>query len=193
MTCGYFKLNPDASISQKKMVALISAGAQSGSIFFDVTGRSAELFKLIELLNFGDVLVVDTAADVATSPAELAAMIDRLGQRGVSFVAVEEPWLSCSPQSERNILSTRGSYLNADFQHGLEQKKSVGRPKGPQRDIVPKLNFALNLYHTAGHLSIRQICSMAKLNERTFYRHLERQGYQVVRRLKGRKSTKINY
>lgn len=75
---------------------------------------------------------------------------------------------------------------------GENEKKSVGRPKGPQRDILPKLNLALYLYRTAGRLSIRQICLLAKLNERTFYRHLEREGYLLARRLRGRKPAKAN-
>lgn len=193
MTRGYFKLNADSSINQNKIVALVNAGASSGNIFFDLVGRSEELAKLMAILRRGDMLVVPTAADVAASPAELAALIERLGNLGVRFAAVEEPWLAFHPHAAHDIFFIHTPFANEQTAKPQETKKSVGRPKGPQRDILPKLNFALNLYHTAGHLSIRQICSMAKLNERTFYRHLERQGYQVVRRLKGRKPAKMAF
>lgn len=193
MTRGYFKLNADSLLNQKKMVALVNAGASSGNIFFETTGRETELAKLLALLKRGDMLVVPTAADVASSPAELAALIERLGNLGVRFAAVEEPWLAYHPHAAQDTMLLHSSFAPVIPPQNDTPKRSVGRPKGPQQDIIPKLNFALNLYHTAGHLSIRQICLMAKLNERTFYRHLERQGYHVVRRLKGRKPARRGF
>lgn len=188
MIRGYFKLNADSELNQKKLVALVNAGATSGNIFFEALGCQTELTKLLELLGRGDMLVVPTAADVASSPAELAALIERLGKIGARFAAVQDPWMayhSHAAQSDMRLFHTPFAQNNPD--HSPMTQRKVGRPKGPQRDIAPKLDFAINLYHTAGHLSIRQICAMAKLNERTFYRHLKRHGYLVVRRLKGRK------
>ncbi|HIW11262.1 MAG TPA: hypothetical protein H9888_07185 [Candidatus Rikenella faecigallinarum] len=190
MIYGYFKLNANINNGHKKLIAIIQTGAQPENICFDALGSSAELTKLMTTLRQGDMLVVYSTVDIATAPAELTDMMDFLGKLGVSFVVVAEPWLSSSAQPERNGNPERILPANTHPRHGEVQKKSVGRPKGPQRDIIPKLDLALNLYHTAHHMSIRQICAMAKLNERTFYRHLERKGYQVIRRLKGRKPTK---
>lgn len=190
MIRGYFKLNADNLLNQRKVVALISAGTASGNIFFDISGRSAELTKLFGILRRGDMLVVPSAADIAASPAELAQMVEKFAKMGVRFAAVEEPWLAYQMATAQDLSFAQSPALNRMAQQNQEPKRSVGRPKGPQQDIIPKLNFALNLYHTAGHLSIRQICAIAKLNERTFYRHLERQGYHVVRRIKGRKPSK---
>ena len=177
MIYGYFKLNANINNGHKKLIAIIQAGAQPENICFDALGSSAELTKLMTTLRQGDMLVVYSTVDIATAPAELTDMMDFLGKLGVSFVVVAEPWLSSSAQPERNGNPERILPANTHPRHGEVQKKSVGRPKGPQRDIIPKLDLALNLYHTAHHMSIRQICAMAKLNERTFYRHLERKGY----------------
>lgn len=72
-------------------------------------------------------------------------------------------------------------------EEALRDAKSAGRPKGPRREILQKLSLAFRMYHTAEHVSVSEICKTVKLNERTFYRHLERQQGQIIRRPKGRK------
>ncbi len=70
---------------------------------------------------------------------------------------------------------------------GLDDGKTAGRPKGPHREIMHKLDFAFRMYNTHNQMSVSEICKTVELNERTFYRHLERQGIQIIRRPKGRK------
>lgn len=185
MIRGYFRLEPGKNNAQEKISALIEAGATSGNIFFEIGGYK-ELNRLLNALRKGDMLVVPRATDIFHNKAELSELIEKLEKKGAALRSLDEPWL------DFNIRNPENSAANArtaekPTREKQEDIRSAGRPKGPRREIMQKLSFALRMYHTAGHLSVSEICKTVKLNERTFYRHLERQGIQVIRRPKGRK------
>lgn len=184
MIRGYFRLEPDKNNAQEKLSALIDAGATSGNIFFEAAGVK-ELNRLLNMLRQGDLLVIPRAADVCRSKAELAGLIEKLEKKGAALRSLEEPWLDFSTREIPGVSGT-SPVANAAGEKP-ENSKSAGRPKGPRREILQKLNFAFRMYNTAEHLSVSEICKTAKLNERTFYRHLERQGLKIIRRPKGRK------
>lgn len=177
MIRGYFKLVRNDAQTARKMTELIEAGAASGNIFFEPSGFK-ELNRLVGALRKGDTMLVSRAADICSSKTELAELIEKLHRKGAALKAIDEPWLDFMPKGE----AVRGTAASS-YQEG----KPAGRPKGPRREIIQKLGYAMRLYNAAEHLSVNEICETVKLNERTFYRHLKRQGVQVIRRPKGRK------
>lgn len=181
MIRGYFRLEPDKNNAQEKIAALIDAGAGSGSIFFEATG-TRELNRLVNLLRKGDILVTAEAADICRTKEELANLIEKLGKKGAALRVLDEPWLDFNMRKR-----PADSLPEKTTGEALRDAKSAGRPKGPRREILQKLSLAFRMYHTAEHVSVSEICKTVKLNERTFYRHLERQQGQIIRRPKGRK------
>lgn len=194
MIRGYFKLEFQKNNAQEKISSLIDAGSISRNIFFEASG-SKELNVLLKALRKGDLLMVTQVADICRNKSEFSKLITKLDKKGVSFRSLDEPWLDFNALNQepvttgvRNATATKPSTQTQT----ISKPKSVGRPKGPRQDIVQKLNLAFRMYHTADHLSVSDICKTTKLNERTFYRHLERQEVQIIRRPKGRKSTPVN-
>lgn len=184
MIRGYFKLEPGKNNAQEKISALIDAGAASGNIFFE-TGGFKELNRMLGTLRKGDTLIVPRMADVCRTKTEFAELIRKLEKKGASLRSLDEPWLDFHAVREtKKTPAAKGIGLSLPV---APDTKSTGRPRGPRREIMQKLSFAFRMYHTANHLSVSEICKTVKLNERTFYRHLERQGIQIIRRPKGRK------
>lgn len=185
MIRGYFRLEPGKNNAQEKISALIEAGATSGNIFFEIAGYK-ELNRLLGALRKGDMLVVPQVTDIFHNKAELSDLIEKLERKGAALRSLDEPWLDFNVRDPENSPVTE---MKADQPVRVKQDdaRTAGRPKGPRREIMQKLGFAFRMYHTAEHLSVSEICKTVKLNERTFYRHLERQGIQIIRRPKGRK------
>lgn len=185
MIRGYFKLEPGKNNAQEKISALIEAGATSGNIFFEIAGYK-ELNRLLGALRKGDMLVVPQVTDIFRNKAELSDLIEKLERKGAALRSLAEPWLDFNVRDPENFPVTE---MKADqpVREKQDDARTAGRPKGPRREIMQKLGFAFRMYHTAEHLSVSEICKTVKLNERTFYRHLERQGIQIIRRPKGRK------
>lgn len=177
MIRGYFRLEPGKNNTEEKVAALIAAGASSGNIFFEAAGGK-EIKRLIQNLRRGDTVIVPRTADICQSKEEFSELIEKLGSKGAALRSIDEPWLD---------FNTRNQQFPSDQTLENSDIKLAGRPKGPKREIMQKLSFAFRMYHNAGHLSVSEICKTVKLNERTFYRHLERQSIQVIRRPKGRK------
>ena len=185
MIRGYCKLESDINHTKEKVAALIEAGVASGNLYYDTTGNK-ELNRILAALRRGDTLVVAQAVDLCHTHTELADLIERLNNRGIALHSIREPWLDFGTEEKDNPFIA--SKPNGRAVRGSSNAaRTAGRPRGPRREIVQKLNFALRMYQTAGHLSVSDICTTAKINERTFYRHLERLGIQVIRRPKGRK------
>lgn len=185
MIRGYFRLEPEKNNAQEKISALIDAGASSGNIFFEAAG-SKELNRLLGTLRKGDTVVVSQVADICRCKAELAALIEKLEKKGAALRSLDEPWLDFNTHTPEKGAETAAPAVNSSRTKSGDSK-SAGRPKGPRREIMQKLGFAFRMYHTDSDLSVSEICKTVRLNERTFYRHLERQGVQVIRRPKGRK------
>lgn len=187
MIRGYFKLEPGKNNAQEKISALIDAGASSGNIFFEAGGFK-ELNRMLGTLRKGDTLIVPRATDVCRTKAEFAELIEKLEKKGAALRSLDEPWLDFNAAKETKKTGKAPKAASTGLSPATTQDvKTAGRPKGPRREIMQKLSFAFRMYHTASHLSVSEICKTVKLNERTFYRHLERQGVQIIRRPKGRK------
>lgn len=188
MIRGYFKLEFQKNNAQEKISALIEAGAISRNIYFESTGCK-ELNRLLRSLRKGDIFMVTHVADICRNKSEFSKLIEKLHEKGVSFRSLDESWLDCNALNLENVATKTRCVSGLESSRTITtSSKSVGRPKGPQHDIVQKLNLAFRMYHTADHMSVSDICRTTKLNERTFYRHLERQEVQIIRRPKGRKS-----
>ncbi len=185
MIRGYFRLEPEKNNAQEKISALIEAGATSGNIFFEFGGYK-ELNRLLNALRKGDMLVVPQVTDIFPNKAKLSELIEKLEKKGAALRSLNEPWFdfnTSDPKKSAAIART----ADRQIREKPENIRPAGRPKGPRHEIIQKLGAALRMYSTANHLSVSEICKTVKLNERTFYRHLERQGVQVIRRPKGRK------
>lgn len=197
MTCGYFRLNAEKDGVTDKLAALIEAGASSGNIFFDQSGGQ-ELHKVLGLLGEGDTLLVHHLSDICRDIRELFSLLHMLQDRKAHLRSLSEPWFEIWPAMMRNgnlhIVIEQLYRLARRMEEGKPGasppvKRPIGRPCGIREEMLLKLERAFSLYDQEPLLSIAEICRTVGLNERTFYRHLDKRlPLELVRRPKGRKS-----
>ena len=195
---GYFRSGPDSGELKKGIAKLLKAGVSSGNLFFEKSGTQ-ELERMLSLLREGDSVLVLHVRDICRGAEDLYGLADRFVSRGAALRSIGEPWfrLMADMGPDRAVLGDwmKRLYGGADRpvigereNPAVESSRSVGRPSGVRPDVRVKLDSALVLYKERKELSVAEICGSVGLNERTFYRFLDRQGSGVVRRPKGRKS-----
>ena len=196
---GYFRPSEGTYDLQSGISALIEAGVCSGNLFFDQEGH-AELERLIAQTEAGDTVIVLRLDDICTNIDELFRTVRRLLLRGVGLQSLGEPWFRLTGETMQGPalyeLIARLHDLSVHLQSRTSRaepvvRRPVGRPKCIRAEYRKKLDAALQLYTERRELSVAEICGKVGLNERTFYRYLDQQGFRVVRRPKGRK-TKTN-
>lgn len=193
---GYFRPKSGADDLQGGITALVEAGVASGNLFFEQEG-TAELERLLGLLEKGDTIVVLRLRDICRNIGELFGLVRRLLLQGVVLKSVGEPWFRLSGDMMQDAalyelichLYDLSCCLEAEVSTAVPAvRKPVGRPRGIRADYRKKLESALKLYTERGELSVAEICGTVGLNQRTFYRYLDQQGFRVVHRPKGRKA-----
>lgn len=194
---GYFRSGLDNGDLKKGIAKLLKAGVSSGNLFFEKSG-TRELERMLGLLRQGDSVLVLRVRDICGDPEELCGIADRLISQGVVLRSLGEPWFRVRVGMEhepvpgellKRLYGRPDSWIIQEPEsQACETLRSVGRPSGVRPDVRLKLDSALALYKERKELSVAEICGSVGLNERTFYRFLDRQGSGVVRRPKGRKS-----
>lgn len=194
---GYFRSGPDSGELKKGIAKLLKAGVSSGNLFFEKSG-TRELERMLSLLRQGDSVLVLRVRDICGDAEQLHSVSGRLISQGAVLHSLGEPWfrmragMAHDPVPDDLVKRLYGGTACPGAKksecQASEISRSVGRPSGVRPDVRMKLDSALVLYKERKELSVAEICGSVGLNERTFYRFLDRQGSGVVRRPKGRKS-----
>lgn len=193
---GYFRPTGDGYDFRSGVSALAEAGVGNGNIFFEQEGQ-AELERLFGRVEPGDRVVVLHLADICRNIDDLFRRVRWLLLQGVGLRSLGEPWFRLTGEA----MQDSALYELIGNLHELSRllpspvsdvvpavRRPVGRPRGFRVDYRRKLDAALVLYKERKELSVAEICGSVGLNERTFYRFLDCQGNEVIRRPKGRKS-----
>lgn len=194
MVVGYLRIRDGENSSG--LGSLITQGVSSGNIYFESSGHK-ELQRMVGLLERNDIVVVLHVWDLCRDLRELFALLHRFREKGVGLRSLGEPWFRLDDGHLRDsklyeVIERLYAFCcrsqRADDSR-LSDKRPVGRPKGSKRELVLKLDAAFGLYKRENDLSVSEICRSVGLNERTFYRHLEKEGGDalLIRRTKGRK------
>lgn len=194
---GYFRSGPDTDDLKTGIAKLLKAGVSSGNLFFEKSG-TRELERMLSLLRKGDSVLVLRVRDICGDAEQLYRVTDRLISQGAVLRSLGEPWFRMRAGTahgpvpgdwvKRLYGGSACPVVKESESRVPETSRSVGRPSGVRPDVRLRLDSALVLYKERKELSVAEICGSVGLNERTFYRFLDRQGSGVVRRPKGRKS-----
>ena len=141
-----------------------------------------ELERLLNYLRSGDIFVVWKLDRIGRSLVELLTIINKLNDKGVSFVSLTDGIDTSSSMGkfqlsifgafseyEKNLISERTiAGLEAAKKRGVEG----GRPKGLTEETIKKANLVSKLY-SLGNFTIVDLCKNQNISRATFYRYLE--------------------
>ena len=139
----------------------------------------------------GDVIVVDSLAEVCRGVNSLLTVLLSVSERKAALRSLSEPWLDMTSGFSNwtdllRGLSQFGQQIVADktrmgLSKARKQGKTLGRPSGTSPEVARKIQTCLTLYHNS-NLPVRKICAISDLNPRTFYRYLNSQNIVPTRR-----------
>lgn len=143
------------------------------------SGKSTEgreqLQILLDFIREGDTLVVTKLDRLARSTIDMLTLITDLGNRGVKFVSLAEPWANTDTPAARLMLTVMSGV--AEFERGrikerqregIERAKADGAFKGGKRRYDPE---TIRHKHAAG-MGPAAIARELGCNEATVFRAL---------------------
>ncbi|MEA4989062.1 MAG: helix-turn-helix domain-containing protein [Anaerovorax sp.] len=140
--------------------------------YFDSNLERLELFKLIEVLQAKDRLVIRSVMDLADSLSDLIGVFQKLTEKQITLCSCEEDYL-CGD----DYLDTLNGFaqLYVDFEKKKQQQSyqkaldsgSVGRPAKAK-----EVEQALDMYQS-GKYKVNQIESITGVSKSTLYRYLK--------------------
>jgi len=186
MKIGYARVSKHEQNFELQIDALQSAGCEKISSE-KITTRKEERPELGELLSWlrpGDVLICTKMDRLARSMRELLAIMDRLEERKVDVVFLDQN-IDTTQAGGRLIFHVFAAF--AEFERdlirertlaGLAAARARGRKGGRSRVLGgSKLETAFKMYDSREY-TIRHICESLDVKERTFYTYLNRRKEQ---------------
>lgn len=168
---GYARVSTRGQSLDLQVDALVAAGAvrvfqeyASGATQFRMRWR-----ECLEYLQPGNILVVNDLTRLGRSTADLSDIVTVLGERGIGFRSLVEPWLDTTSAHGKLIFDMFASLaeyersrLSERTRAGLAAAKARGRTGGRPRTMTPqKLEAAQQLRsqgktlkETAGTLNV---------------------------------------
>jgi len=155
ISIGYARESASGPSLSDQVAVLKGAGAEQ--VYEERATGATELRdqwnSCFEALEPGDALLVSDLTRVGRSTADLAHIISILGERGVSFRALAEPWLDTGSEHGQLILDTFRSIVNYERSRmserttaGLTAARARGRRGGRPPAMTPhKLEAARSL------------------------------------------------
>jgi len=180
MLIGYARVSTIEQNLDLQLDALKLAGCEK--IYTDkMSGANNDrpnLTRCLEDLRAGDCLVVWKLDRLGRSLRHLISIIEDLGERGVSFKSIQEPFLdTTSPSGEMMfaIFAALAQYERRLIQERVKAGLAAARARGRKggRPPVPKekLKAALALWERQ-EFSPEQCAALMKVSKPTFYRYL---------------------
>lgn len=168
---GYARVSTRGQSLDLQVDALVAAGAVR--VFQEYASGATQARtrwkECLEYLQPGNILVVNDLTRLGRSTADLSDIVTVLGQRGIGFRSLAEPWLDTTSAHGKLIFDMFASLaeyersrLSERTRAGLAAAKARGRLGGRPRTMTPqKLEAAIQLRsqgktlkETAGTLSV---------------------------------------
>lgn len=168
---GYARVSTRGQSLDLQVDALVAAGAVK--VFQEYASGATQARtrwkECLEYLQPGNILVVNDLTRLGRSTSDLSDIVTVLGQRGIGFRSLAEPWLDTTSAHGKLIFDMFASLaeyersrLSERTRAGLAAAKSRGRLGGRPRTMTPqKLEAAQQLRgqgktlkETAGTLSV---------------------------------------
>lgn len=151
---GYARVSTRGQSLDLQVDALVAAGAVR--VFQEYASGSTQSRtrwkECLEYLQSGNILVVNDLTRLGRSTADLSDIVTVLGQRGIGFRSLAEPWLDTSAHGKlifdmfASLAEYERSRLSERTRAGLAAAKARGRLGGRPRTMTPqKLEAARQL------------------------------------------------
>ena len=137
-----------------------------------------ELDAMLERLEFGDTVVIESLSRLGRSTKDLLALVDLFAEKGVKLISLKEnidtgsstgrllvTVLSALAQFERDVIVER---TNEGLAAARARGRKGGRPKVPEQ----KVRQAIKLYNTKEY-SLREIENLTGIKPTTLYRRIK--------------------
>ena len=140
----------------------------------DASGACSGFEKLLEELQSGDCMVVERLSCAAKDSAELLALLEKLGERGIRFRSVEEKFDTGSEEGRlalellKKLLQMDARSKNPD--DGSQDGKAKGRKP---IEVDEELFDSILERWKSGEITARQAMAELNLKPNTFYRRVK--------------------
>lgn len=168
---GYARVSTRGQSLDLQVDALVAVGAVR--VFQEYASGATQARtrwkECLEYLQQGNILVVNDLTRLGRSTADLSDIVTVLGQRGIGFRSLAEPWLDTTSAHGKLIFDMFASLaeyersrLSERTRAGLAAAKARGRMGGRPRTMTPQKveaahqlrNQGKTLKETAGILSV---------------------------------------
>lgn len=157
-------------------------GIEEGNIFQEKKSgkdtKRKELQRLLETLQKGDVLYVESFSRLSRNLSDLLNLCNQLSEKGVELVSLKEGEIdtrtatgrlffgitACFAQYEREILAERR------LEGQKIKREKTGRSGGRSKVDEGKLATAFDLYTTTDK-NVTEICSIVGISRAVFYKY----------------------
>lgn len=177
---AYARVSTDEQLIDRQLELLSKHDIPYTHFFTDsISGTKRHrpgLDKLLERLEPGDVLFVESFSRLSRSTRDLLQIVEDLSARGIIIHSEKEDFdtntatgklmltlMAALSQFERDILSER-------TREGLRAARARGHNGGRPRVNEKKLQLAFSAYD-AQTLSVSEICKQVGIGEATFYKY----------------------
>jgi DNA invertase Pin-like site-specific DNA recombinase len=186
---GYARVSTRGQSLDSQVDALVSAGAVR--VFQEyasgATQARARWMECLDHLQPGNVLMVADLTRLGRSTADLADIVTVLGQRGIGFRSLAEPWLDTTSAHGKLIFDMFASLaeyersrLSERTKAGLAAAKARGRLGGRPRTMTEgKLETALQL-RNEGH-TLKETAQRLSVSVSSLTRALSQRAVPKVR------------
>lgn len=148
-------------------------------VFFDVCTKKQsdfpELDKAINSLNEGDIFVISSLANVASSLIQLIVLVQKLSSNGVFLFSVKERLDTRNDNSKifPALFDFHSSLVKTRTAHGLVAARTRGKKGGRPGLSDEKINRIKQL-HADPNKSIAEICDELKIHPSTLYKYINK-------------------
>ena len=178
MKVSYIRISSEGQNPARQIESMKAIGVEK-SFIETVSGKNLNRPQLKAMLDFvreGDSLYVESYSRLARSTQDLLSIIEKLNEKGVSFVSLKEKIDTTTPQGKFFLTVVAGLCEYERFQilqrqrEGIECAKAAGKYKG-RKPIDRPENFdeVVRLWKE-GEITARKAQQKLGLSPSTFYR-----------------------
>jgi DNA invertase Pin-like site-specific DNA recombinase len=147
MLYGYARVSTDGQSVGSQVADLSAAGCERvyRETASGATSDRSQLKKAVAALSVGDILIVTRLDRLARSTRDLLNVLGTLGERGVGFRSLRDPWADTTTPHGRLMLTVLGGL--AEFERELIRARTTeGRARAKARGVKMGRGFKLTAY-----------------------------------------------
>ncbi|MCV0371749.1 recombinase family protein [Filomicrobium sp.] len=148
MKVGYCRVSTDDQSLDIQQDQLKAAGCEriyEEKISGKDAGNRPELAKVLAFVREGDVIVVTKLDRLARNTLDMLTIITDLGERGVKFTSLAEPWANTDSPAAKLMLTMMAGVATFERERirerqaeGIKRAKENGAYKGSKRRFDPE-------------------------------------------------------